>query len=511
MSQNTKTEQEANSPKPKSHSRGAADLVISEYGKIPPQAIDLEEAVLGAMMLERDTLATVVDLLDVGAFYKESHKLIFKAIFNLYNRMEPVDILTVTNELKSQGNLDMVGGAYYISQLTNRISSGANAEFHARIILQKKLQRDMIVVGSQMGTKAFEDTADALDLLDWAQKELFDLANGLHTGTYSHVEDLCKDAIDQIKANQSKNSFTGLPSGFTDLDRLTSGWQDSNLIIIAARPGMGKTAFALSLARNAAQQFDIPVAIFSLEMSKVELVLRLISMESRICSQKIKNGSLSNSDWNTINNTATAIENAPVIIDDTAAIGIFELRAKARRMRQQYGIEMIIIDYIQLMTSDDENKTRNRENEISLISRSLKQLAKELEMPVIALSQLNRSVETRGGSKKPMLSDLRESGAIEQDADVVAFIYRPEYYQIDQDDLGNSTEGMAEVIIAKQRNGPTGEVKLYFEKSLTLFSSINVSQDVSDNIDIAENNHHVDTIPATYYSQHHGDSDETPF
>ncbi len=435
---------------------------FSEHGKIPPQAIDLEEAVLGALMLEQDPLNAVIDVLKPEMFYKEAHQEIYRAIHNLFNKSEPVDILTVTNELKLNGSLELVGGAYYIAQLTNRVASSANTEYHARIILQKYIQRELISVSSEIIKDAFEDTTDVFELLDKAEKNLFSVSENNFRRAYDSMQSLVKDAIEEIqKAKDHEGNIRGVPSGFTALDRITAGWQKSDLIVLAARPGMGKTAFVLSMARNIAVDFKRPVAFFSLEMSSVQLVTRLISSESQLPADKLKKGNLENFEWEQLNAKIGGLVDAPLYIDDTPALSIFELRAKCRRLAAQHNVELIIIDYIQLMSAGGDGKG-NREQEISTISRSLKSLAKELNVPIITLSQLNRSVETRSGTKRPMLSDLRESGAIEQDADMVLFIYRPEYYKIDQDEAGNSTHGMAELIIAKHRNGALADVKLQF-------------------------------------------------
>ncbi len=444
---------------------------FSEHGKVPPQAIDLEEAVLGALMLEQEPLNSVIDVLKPEMFYKESHQEIYRAIHNLFNKSEPVDILTVTNELKQNGNLELVGGAYYIAQLTNRVASSANTEYHARIILQKYIQRELIAVSSEIIKDAFEDTTDVFELLDRAEKNLFSVSENNFRRAYDSMQSLVKEAIEEIqKAKDHDGNMRGVPSGFTALDRITAGWQKSDLIVLAARPGMGKTAFVLSMARNIAVDFKRPVAFFSLEMSSVQLVTRLISSESQLPADKLKKGNLENFEWEQLNAKIGGLVDAPLYIDDTPALSIFELRAKCRRLAAQHDIELIIIDYIQLMSAGGDGKG-NREQEISTISRSLKSLAKELNVPIITLSQLNRSVETRSGSKRPMLSDLRESGAIEQDADMVLFIYRPEYYKIDQDEEGNPTHGMAELIIAKHRNGALADVKLQFIDRFARFTN----------------------------------------
>ncbi|MCD4730392.1 MAG: replicative DNA helicase [Bacteroidales bacterium] len=442
--------------------KNAIVQAFSEHGRVPPQAIDLEEAVLGALMLEQNALTAVIDILNPEVFYKEAHQTIYAAIHRLFAKSEPIDILTVTNELKSSGELELVGGAYSITQLTNRVASTANIEYHARIISQKYIQRELIKISSDIIKDAFEDTTDVFDLLDKAEKNLFAVSENNFRREYDSMQTLVRDAIKDIQAARDhEGNLRGIPSGFTDLDRITAGWQKSDLIILAGRPGMGKTAFVLSMARNIAVDFNIPVAFFSLEMSSIQLVTRLISSETQLRADKLKKGNLENYEWEQLNAKIGKLVDAPLFIDDTPALSIFELRAKCRRLKAQHNIQMIIVDYIQLMSLGGDNKG-NREQEISTISRSLKALSKELDIPVITLSQLNRSVETRGGSKRPILSDLRESGAIEQDADMVCFIYRPEYYKIDHDEQGNSTRGMAELIIAKHRNGALADVKMQF-------------------------------------------------
>jgi replicative DNA helicase len=465
---NTKTD--INSRKRFTKSNGSTQLM--DIGKMPPQAVELEEAVLGALMLEKDALTNVIDILKPQSFYKEAHERIFSAIERLFTRSEPVDILTVTQELKKTGELDIVGGAYYITQLTNRVASAANAEFHARIISQKYIQRELIRTSSETIRDAYEESSDVFDLLDRAEKGLFSIVEGNIRKNYDKMHTLIKKAIEQIEvAKNRKDGLSGVPSGLTALDRLTSGWQNSDLVIIAARPAMGKTALVLSMARNAAVEFDKPVAIFSLEMSSLQLVTRLISSESELPGEKLKKGTLEDYEFQQLNDKIKKLAEAPLFIDDTPGLSVFELRAKARRLKEQHGIQLIIVDYLQLMTAGGEGKG-NREQEISTISRSLKGLAKELNVPVIALSQLSRAVETRGGDKKPQLSDLRESGAIEQDADMVMFIHRPEYYGLTEDESGMPTAGVAELIIAKHRNGPVDSVKTRYIGQYTKFADL---------------------------------------
>ena len=437
------------------------EQLLASQGRIPPQAVDLEEVVLGALMLEKDAINEVIDILTPEAFYKEAHQKIFRAIKDLFGKSEAIDILTVTNELKQAGELESVGGAYYISKLTNRVVSAANIEYHARIIMQKHIQRELIVISSETINQAFEETTDVFDLLDNAENKLFQVSENNLRRSYNSMQDLVNKAITAIEnAKNSDQKLRGVPSGYTELDRITQGWQKSDLIILAARPSMGKTAFALNLARNAAVDFHRPVAFFSLEMSSVQLVTRLISTETSLTADKLRSGDLAEHEWQQLNTKVTPLIDAPIFIDDTPQLSVFELRAKCRRLKQQHDIQMVFIDYLQLMSAKSE-RGGNREQEISMISRSLKALAKELEIPVLALSQLSRNVEQRPGSKKPILSDLRESGAIEQDADMVMFIYRPEYYKNEQENP-DLPQGFTCIDIAKHRNGKLGEVNLRF-------------------------------------------------
>jgi len=452
--------------------RKLTENLINEHGKLQPQALDLEEAVLGAVMIETKAVNEVIDMLRPEMFYKKSHQLIFKAVQNLFNKSEAIDMLTVTNELKSKGELEIIGGPYVIAQLTNKVASAANINFHARIIAQKYIQRKLISISSEIIKDAYEDTTDVFDLLDKAEQNLFEVSeNNLRKGT-EEMSGLIRLAKKQIeKAGESESGLSGVPSGFSDVDRLTSGWQKSDLIILAARPGMGKTAFVLTMARNISVEFKRPVALFSLEMSATQLVTRLIASESEITQDKLRKGNLNEREWEQLNSKISTLTDAPLFIDDTPSLSVFELRAKCRRLKQQHNIELIIVDYLQLMTSNIEGKG-NREQEISNISRSLKALAKELNVPVICLSQLSRAVETRGGNKKPILSDLRESGAIEQDADMVSFIYRPSYYKLNQDEEGNAiSEDYAELIIAKNRNGALKDIKLRFIDRFAKFTN----------------------------------------
>jgi replicative DNA helicase len=444
-------------------------------GKLPPQAVDLEEAVLGALMLEKDALSSVIDILKPEVFYRDSHQKIFQAIKTLFEKSSPVDILTVTAQLRLQGELEMIGGAYYITELTDRVASAANIEYHSRIIIQKFIQRELIRISTDVINMAYEDTTDVLDLLDRAEKNLFEIAQNNLRRDSRKMDDLMHETLKEIEAlKDKKDGLTGVASGFTELDRMTSGWQKSDLVIIAARPAMGKTAFVLSCARNAAVDFNKPVVVFSLEMSSVQLVNRLISGEAMIEQEKIRKGNLEEWEWAQIHSRIGRLEQAPLIIDDTPALNIFEFRAKCRRLKSQHDVQLIIIDYLQLMQGKADGKGGgNREQEIGSISRALKSVAKELNVPVIALSQLSRAVENRpGASKRPMLSDLRESGSIEQDADMVLFLYRPEYYGLEVDEDNMPTQGVGEIIIAKHRNGETGRVRLKFVGKYVKFTDL---------------------------------------
>ena len=445
---------------------------LLDQGRVPPQAVDLEEAVLGAIMLEKDALTAIIDILKPESFYKEAHRIIYNAIVELFNKSQPVDILTVISQLKSTGELDLIGGAFYISQLTNRVASSANVEYHARIILQKFIQRELIRVSSEIIKDAFEDTTDVFDLLDRAEQNLFAVSEQNIRRQQGEIHQLMKEAIKDIEtARDSETKMRGVPSGFVALDRITNGFQRSDLIILASRPGMGKTALALTLARNMAVDHKKPIAFFSLEMSSVQLVTRLISAETQLNSDKLRKGDLQDFEWQQLNTKIRALEDAKIFIDDTPGLSIFELRAKCRRLKAQNDVQMVFVDYLQLMVGTQDHKG-NREQEISQISRSLKALAKELDIPIMAMSQLSRAVETRAGDKKPILSDLRESGAIEQDADIVLFIYRPEYYGLTEDENENSMAGLATISISKHRNGATGDIQLRFIRDFAKFADL---------------------------------------
>jgi replicative DNA helicase len=443
------------------------DLSTMVYGKVPPQAKDLEEAVLGAIMLEKNAFDTIVEILKPECFYVEAHQRIFKAMQGLANKSQPIDILTVAEELRTREELEMVGGAYYVTRLTNAVVSAANIEAHSRIILQKFIQRELIRISGEIIGDAYEDSTDVFDLLDDAESKLFEITNNHLRKNFDTIDSVLVKTIQRIEDLRHKNEdVTGVPSGFSALDRVTYGWQNTDLIILAARPAVGKTAFALNLARNAVMHptKQTAVALFSLEMSASQLVQRILSAESEIWLEKIARGKMEEHEMKQL--YARGIQRlaqAPLFIDDTPALNIFELRAKCRRLKNKHNIGLIIIDYLQLMSGTGENRNSNREQEISNISRNLKGLAKELSVPIIALSQLSRAVEQRGakeGSRIPQLSDLRESGAIEQDADMVMFLYRPEYYDINTSADGENIKGLTEVKIAKHRNGSLETIKL---------------------------------------------------
>ena len=456
------------------HKIGKPAIISLEKGKIPPQAIDLEEVVLGAMMIDKKGVDEVIDILHPDAFYKDAHRYIYEAIFKLFESSEPVDLLTVSSQLRKDERLEAVGGDFYLIKLTQKVASSAHIEFHARIILQKYIQRSLIKISSEIIEDAYTDSTDVFDLLDSAEAKLYEVTQGNLKRSAETAQNLVIQAKKKIEEISNKDGLSGIPSGFDKVDRLTSGWQPSDLIIIAARPGMGKTALTLSMARNMAVNSNIPVAFFSLEMSSVQLITRLISSETGLPSEKLRTGRLEKHEWEQLNVKVKALEKAPLFIDDTPSLSIFDLRAKARRLASQHNIKLIVLDYLQLMTAGGSQKGGNREQEISTISRNLKALAKELNVPVIALSQLSRAVETRGGSKRPILSDLRESGAIEQDADIVSFIYRPEYYKIDEwdDEERTPTQGQAEFIVAKHRNGGLDNIRLKFIAQLGKFDNL---------------------------------------
>jgi replicative DNA helicase len=439
------------------------DLSTMMYGKVPPQAKELEEAVLGAIMLEKSAFDNVVEILKPECFYVDAHQKIFKSFQSLAQKSLPIDILTVVEELKTKEELDIVGGPYAITKLTNSVVSTANIEAHARIILQKFIQRELIRISGEIIGDAYEDSTDVFDLLDDSESKMFNITNNYLKKNFDDIDTVLAKTITRIEDLRNKQEdISGVPTGFPSLDRVTYGWQPTDLIILAARPSVGKTAFALNLARSAALHPTKPVGVgfFSLEMSSSQLVQRILSAESGIMLEKISRGKLEDHEMQQLYTKGiNRLAQAPIYIDDTAALNIFEFRAKARRLVNKHNVGMIIIDYLQLMSGSGDRQS-NREQEISRISRDLKGLAKELQVPIIALSQLSRAVETRKESKMPQLSDLRESGAIEQDADMVMFLYRPEYYEINQNEHGESNRGETHVRIAKHRNGSLETIKL---------------------------------------------------
>ena len=441
-------------------------------GKVQPQAIEVEEAVIGALMLEKDAYSVISDLLKPESFYERKHQLIFSAVQDLALKQEPIDMLTVTNRLQQSGKLEEAGGAYYIALLTSKMGSAANIEYHARIIAQKALARQLISYAGKLESAAFDETTDIEELMQGAEGELFQLSQHNIKKDVVQIDPVIQDALKKIEqASNRTDGLSGLPSGFHDLDSMTSGWQNTDLVIIAARPAMGKTAFVLSMVKNMAVDYNIPVGMFSLEMSNLQLVNRLLQNVCEISGEKVKSGKLTQEEWSQLTTRITRLQGAPIYVDDTPGLSVFELRTKARRLVREHNVKMIMIDYLQLMTAAGM-QFGSREQEVSTISRSLKGLAKELNIPIIALSQLNRGVETRQGEgKRPQLADLRESGAIEQDADMVCFIHRPEYYKIYEDEKGNDLRGLAEIIIAKHRSGSVGDVRLRFRGEFVRFQN----------------------------------------
>lgn len=438
-----------------------------------PQAVDIEKMVLGALMVDKDAFSVVSEILHPETFYEPRSQKIYKAIQTLSLNEDPVDIMTVVEELKREGTLDDIGGAGYILELSERVASSAHIEYHAKILAQKYLARQLISFASVIETKAFDETVDVDELMQEAEGSLFELSQKNMRQDYTQIDPVVKQAVEILqKAAANKGGLTGIPTGYAKLDDYTSGWQRSDLVIIAGRPAMGKTSFALSLAKNIAVDYDTPIAFFSLEMNNVQLVNRLISNVCEIEGKKILNGQLDDEEWKRLDKNVRKLQAAPIYIDDTPGMSIFELRTKARRLVREKGVQVIMIDYLQLMNANGA-RFGSRQEEVSTISRSLKGLAKELDIPVLALSQLNRTVEGREGidGKRPQLSDLRESGAIEQDADMVLFVHRPEYYRIFTDEKGNDLHGKAQIIIAKHRKGGTGDVWLNFRGEFTRFEN----------------------------------------
>ena len=441
------------------------------YGHLQPQALDVERLVLGALMIDKDAFTVVSELLHPESFYEPRNQKVYRAIQTLNMEEHPVDISTVIEELKREGTLEEVGGAMYVLELSHHVASSAHIEYHAQILAHKFLARQLISYASRIETSAFDETVDVEELMQHAEGELFELSQRNMKQDFTQIDPVIRQAVDILqKAPANTSGLTGIPTGYNKLDDKTSGWQPSDLVIIAGRPAMGKTSFALSLAKNIAVDNQTPIAFFSLEMNNVQLVNRLISNTCEISGHKILNGQLSPDEWERLDKNLRLLMGAPLYIDDTPGLSVFELRTKARRLVREKGVKIIMIDYLQLMNANGM-KFGSRQEEVSTISRSLKGLAKELDIPILALSQLNRTVENREGleGKRPQLSDLRESGAIEQDADMVLFVHRPEYYHIYQDEKGNDLHGMAQIIIAKHRKGATGDVLLTFRGEFTRF------------------------------------------
>ena len=446
------------------------EKLTDEYGHLQPQAPELEKAVLGALMIEKDAYSLVSEILKPESFYEHRHQLIYAAITDLAIQQKPIDLLTVTEHLRFMGHLDEVGGPFYITQLSGMMASSAHIEYHARIIAQKYLARELITFTSNIQKKAFDETEDVDDIMQEAEGRLFEISQQNMKKDYTQINPVIQEAYEMLRTAAARtDGLSGLASGFHKLDKMTSGWQNSDLIIIAARPAMGKTAFVLSMAKNIAVNNKVPVALFSLEMSNVQLVNRLIVNVCEIPGEKIKSGQLAPYEWGQLDYKIKELYDAPLYVDDTPSLSVFELRTKARRLVREHDVKIIIIDYLQLMTGPPELRGM-REQEVSNISRSLKAIAKEMSIPVIALSQLSRDVEKRGGNKIPQLSDLRESGAIEQDADIVMFIHRPDYYGTEDE---GAVPGQAQIIIAKHRNGSTDVVPMIFRKNEARFVDAN--------------------------------------
>jgi len=446
-------------------------------GNVPPHSTDAEVAVLGAMLLDKEAVPKVVEILDAECFYHDKHVRIYNAMMAMFERGVTIDLVSLTDQLQRDGTLELVGGMYALTELTVRTVSAANVENHARIVLERFLKRQLIRVASEIVRDCYDETTDALDEVDRAEQRIFDVAEKRLRRSYSGMKKLTKDAIERIfsMASKENDGITGVPTGFTQLDQLLSGLQPADLVIVAARPSMGKTAFALSIAREASRKGK-SVGVFSLEMSAQQLVLRLISADAQIGLQALRSGRLSQTEMHGLVTRIDDLMNANIYIDDSAGLSPVEFRAKCRRMKIEHKIDLIIVDYLQLMHAP---RAESREREISMISHALKAVAKELQVPVMALSQLNRTLESRA-DKRPMLSDLRESGSIEQDADVVMFIHRPEYYKIATFEDGRSTENIAEVIVGKQRNGPTGDIRLFYQKELAAFHDMTYHRDAFD-------------------------------
>ena len=453
--------------------RRTAVQADSTYARLQPQDLEAEKVVLGALMIDSNAYSIVCEILRVESFYEKRNGKIYQAIQDLSLKESPVDVVTVTDQLAKNGDLEDIGGPLYISELSTRVATSANVEYHARIIAQKSLARQMIKFAGNVATLANDETNDIDVVMQTAESDLFTISQTNMKKDYTQIDPVVKQAIETIqKAAANKSGMTGVPTGYRELDKKTSGWQSSDLIIIAGRPAMGKTSFALSMAKNIACDHQIPTAFFSLEMSNVQLVNRLLSNVCEIAGNKVMNGQLQPDEWERLDKRVNDLLGAPLYVDETPGLSVFELRTKARRLVREHGIKIIMIDYLQLMNASGM-RFNSRQEEVSKISQSLKGLAKELDIPIIALSQLNRGVEGREGveGKRPQLSDLRESGAIEQDADMVMFVHRPEYYRIYEDEKGRDLHGMAQIIIAKHRKGATGDVLLKFRGEFTRFEN----------------------------------------
>ena len=439
--------------------------------RMPPASVEAEQAVLGAMLLKPDAVTTAAEELTADDFYRETHRLIFEAMMELKERTEPVDLVTLTEQLKKADKLAKIGGIPALSLIANSVPTAANVHYHARIVHEKAQLRSLIAAATEIAGAAYESADEVEDIMDSAEKRILQVSSGKRSKDFVPLQDILLDALEQIDLRyNNKGCITGLPTGFTELDHLTAGLQKSDLILVAARPSMGKTAFTLNIAAHVVLRAKEPVAFFSLEMSKEQLVQRLLCSEGHIDSQRLRVGELEEKEWGDLIDTANRLSAAPLYIDDTPSITVMELRSKARRLKAEHGLSLIVIDYLQLMQGRTSKSGDNRQQEISEISRSLKALARELDVPVIALSQLSRSVESRQ-IKRPMLSDLRESGSLEQDADIVMFLYREDYY-----DPETENKNITEVIIAKHRNGPVDTVDLTFLKQFTKFGNLSRMQ-----------------------------------
>ena len=455
----------------KNNGKKGTSPIDPNFAHVQPQAVEIERVVLGALMVDSDAFSVVSELLKPETFYEPRHQKIYEAIRNMNMDERPVDIMTLNDELSKMGEIDKVGGVDYLMENSSQVASAAHVESHARILAEKYMQRQLIHFAGDIETKAYDSSVDVDELMQQAEGSLFQISQNNMKQDFTQVAPVVKNAVEILqRAASNKGGLTGIPTGYTGMDEITSGWQASDLVIIAGRPAMGKTSFALSIAKNVAVDYGVPIGFFSLEMNNVQLVNRLISNVCEVSGRKILNGQLDPSDWERLDKRIGRLTDAPIYVDDTPGLSVFELRTKARRLVREKGVKIIMIDYLQLMNANGM-KFGSRQEEVSTISRSLKGLAKELDIPVLALSQLSRNVENREGleGKRPQLSDLRESGAIEQDADMVLFVHRPEYYHIYQDEKGNDLHGMAQIIIAKHRKGSTGDVLLNFRGEFTRF------------------------------------------